>query len=135
DRIHSPLFDALRTFLQQRLLRQDYAAIAAYGRVTDFTTDHAALAEVTTRLEALTTKIIGRRDLIADLWSSHPPPGSNAATLLEGVFAPASTGQLALRSRLGFEQLLTSAEQSIADSVRQTSPRNSLQDPVAIKVP
>ena len=56
--VQPSFFDAVRSFLQQRLLRQDYAAIAAYGRVTDFTTDHAALAEVVSRLETL-TKTVG----------------------------------------------------------------------------
>ena len=115
--VQPSFFDAVRGFLQQRLLRQDYAAIAAYGRVTDFTTDHAALAEVVSRLETLTKTVGVRRDrlaLIRDLWASHPPVGSEAATLLDGIFAPASTGQqLALRSRAGFEPLLDSAERRI----------------------
>ncbi len=121
ERVHPPLFEDVRGFLQQRLLRQDYAAIAAFGRVTDFTTDHAALAEVVSRLEMLNQTI--RRPsalhLLRDLWSASPPVGSEAATLLDGIFAPASTGQqLALRNRAGFEELLDAAERRFRDRAK-----------------
>lgn len=134
DSAHLAMFDDVRTFLQQRLLRQDYAAIAAFGRVTDFTTDHAALAEVVTRLEKLTRTLgPGNLPLVRDLWASHPPVGSKADTLLESIFAPASTGQqLALRSRAGFEQLVDSTEQTIRSTARLSESKSNPQDTVEI---
>jgi VWFA-related protein len=46
------LADAIMRFLRERLLPQDYAAVSAYDRVTDVTTDHDAVAQVVDRLRA-----------------------------------------------------------------------------------
>ena len=43
--------NAITTFLRQRLLPQDYAAVCAWDRATDITTDHETLAQVVEMLE------------------------------------------------------------------------------------
>ena len=44
--------EAVTQFLRERLLPQDYAAVSAFGRATDITTDHEAVARVVERLLA-----------------------------------------------------------------------------------
>jgi VWFA-related protein len=56
------LVDAMTKFLRERLLPQDYAAVSAFGRVTDITTDREALVQVILQLRALQKSIDDTRD-------------------------------------------------------------------------
>ncbi len=51
------IFDALADFLRERLLPQDQVAVIGYNRATDFTTDHASVADLIERYEAAHTEI------------------------------------------------------------------------------
>ncbi len=43
------IFDALASFVRERLLPQDQVAVIGYNRATDFTTDHLSVAELLER--------------------------------------------------------------------------------------
>ena len=49
--------EALQEFVGSKLLPQDQAAVLAYNRATDFTSDHKMIADVLTRFKARHTKI------------------------------------------------------------------------------
>ncbi len=51
------IFEALQTFVRERLLPQDQVAVMGYNRATDFTTDHEAVVEVLERFGRLHTSI------------------------------------------------------------------------------
>jgi len=53
--------EALTRFLRERLTSNDYAAVSAFGRMTNLTNDHKALADVVERL-LLLQKSIDRRN-------------------------------------------------------------------------
>lgn len=91
--------EALTRFLRERLTPNDYAAVAAFGRITDLTNDHEALAEVVERLLALQTSIEKRSAQDTEgralfmLASTPNIPGAEAISRgLDAVFAPASAG-------------------------------------------
>jgi len=45
------ILEALATFVRERLLPQDQVAVVGYNRATDFTTDHASIAELLERYD------------------------------------------------------------------------------------
>ena len=87
------LTEALTKFLRERLLPQDYVVISSFGRTTDLTTDHEALAQVVERVAAL-HDVIGRdrrsRDALLE-WRSLGTD-SPIRRAFDDAFAPASSG-------------------------------------------
>ena len=104
------LIEALTTFLRERLLPQDYAVVASFGRITDLTTDHEALAQVIERIAALhafaaTSK---GRDAVGSLYGwRQQPADSPIRQALDQAFAPATSGlRLSLRPEAEFKKTL-----------------------------
>jgi VWFA-related protein len=91
--------EALTKFLRDRLTSSDYAAISAFGRITDLTNDHEALAQVIERLLLLQKSIDSRNTKSTEgrallmVTSTPNIPGAEAINqALDAVFAPASAG-------------------------------------------
>jgi len=107
--------EALAKFLRQRLLPQDYAVVSSFGRMTDLTADHEALAQVVTRLAALHAEADrgrDRRDKAMALrgWRQQPA-SAPMRQALDAAFAPASASlHLALRPAAEFVALLNRFE-------------------------
>ena len=72
--------DALLQFLRTRLLPQDQAAVYAYDRATDFTTDHEKVAQVIDRFKAENDAITGEANFhsegLAAIYGSGELPDS-----------------------------------------------------------
>jgi VWFA-related protein len=107
------LVEALTTFLRERLLPQDYAAVSIFGRITDLTTDHDALAQVIERVAAFHTAMERsneRRQLMRAMWMwRNQPPDSPIRRGFDEAFAPASSGwRLSLRPATEYAKLLDS---------------------------
>ncbi len=91
--------EALTRFLRERLTTNDYAAVSAFGRITDLTNDHNALAEVVERLLALQKGIDDRsaqrtegRALFMLASTPNIPGAEGISQALDAVFEPASAG-------------------------------------------
>lgn len=102
------LVGALTKFLRERLLPQDYAVVSIFGRITDLTTDHHALAQVVERVAAL-HDAVGRSAVLRNAlydWRSLPAD-SHIRRAFDEAFAPASSGlQLSLTPAAEFSKLL-----------------------------
>jgi VWFA-related protein len=111
------LVDALIKFLRDRLLPQDYAGIAGFGRVTDLTTDRESLVRVLLRLRELqkavedTRDFTERRRLTRAIYAN---PASQSPELdmrkrMDAVFASTSGGThlLSRESRPEWQPLLS----------------------------
>jgi VWFA-related protein len=82
--------DAMIRFVREQLLPQDHVAVMAWNRATDFTTDHAAVAEVLERFrrehEAVESKLHFVRSGLAGLYGGKAvPPGTQSR--IDAVFA------------------------------------------------
>jgi VWFA-related protein len=102
------LVEALTKFLRERLLPQDYAVVSSFGRMTDLTTDHEALAQVVERIGALHAALQGKREPTIALYGwRRQPEDSPIRRALDGAFAPASSSlRLSLRPAAEFAMLL-----------------------------
>ncbi len=84
--------DALIHFVSRQLLPQDYAAVLAFNRATDFTADHEKLAKILERYKAkndwLDTKIKFWRSSTAALFNQNIP--GYIQTEIDAVFGPAA---------------------------------------------
>jgi VWFA-related protein len=108
--------DAAIDFVRKRLLPQDYAAVLAYNRATEFTTDHERVAHVLTRFrdqhEWIEAQLASRESPLALLYGSRsiPPhvqtriddtfrgPGGSATRTLQPV-TPSDSERLAVDDR------------------------------------
>jgi VWFA-related protein len=108
--------DAAIDFVRTRLLPQDYAAVLAYNRATEFTTDHERVAQVLTRFrdqhEWIEAQLVSRESPLALLYGSRsiPPhvqtriddtfrgPGGSATRTLQPM-APSDSARLATDDR------------------------------------
>jgi VWFA-related protein len=90
------LVEAVCRFLRERLLPQDYAAVSAFGRVTDLTTDHEGLARVIERLLAYQQSLANGPDRIARTRALYGAASSastsEARHALDEIFTVASAG-------------------------------------------
>jgi VWFA-related protein len=89
----------------------DYVAVLAYNRLTDFTTDHATTRELLARYEEVNQRI--ETDLVfvetglAGIFGSREPPPQTQA-LIDGIFggvSPLSIRRLAPASGAGIQRL------------------------------
>lgn len=122
---------AIAKFLRERVLPQDYAVVSAFGRITDLTTDHEALAQVVERLDVLQRSVDSGRDRIDRFRAMYRaaahvsrPEDSDITRALDAVFAPASSGtHLAPQaSRAEFEAVVASILSHAATSVGISHP-------------
>jgi VWFA-related protein len=91
--------DAMLHLVQSRLLPQDQVAVLAWNRATDFTTDHAAIAEVLERFkqehEGLETRIVLWERSIQSWFNPRDLP-ADIQRDIDGVFgAPKSSHTMA----------------------------------------
>ncbi len=122
------LVKALTTFLRERLLPQDFAVVSSFGRTTDLTADHEALARVIERLAELHTWIDdddgdgfvkGYNAMVS--WPSQAP-NSPVRRMLDAAFAPASSAaHVALRPEEEFAKLLDAFRQHYVQGETVTS--------------
>jgi VWFA-related protein len=110
---------ALLSFVRTRLLPQDFAALLAWNRATDFTTDHAKLAAVIERYrersDGVESKLESHFSGLRAVYGSKEIP-SNVQVDIDGVFAEAS----ALRPREITPGQITDASR-VSSDIRQTA--------------
>ena len=110
---------ALLDFVRTRLLPQDYVALLAWNRATDFTTDHAKVAAVIERISARSDKIEGMLDEhfsgLAAIYGAKEIP-TKIQTEIDGVFDSVR----ALRPREIRPGQITDGAQ-ISDDMRRTA--------------
>jgi VWFA-related protein len=122
------LKEALTTFLRERLLPQDYVVLASFGRMTDLTTDHEAVAQVIERLAALHAQIDRITDVRDRLMATAPrwlPADHPVRHAYDEAFAPASSSlRLALRPAAEFAAQLDRLESGFLAQAarRRTAP-------------
>jgi VWFA-related protein len=126
------LNEALTTFLRQRLLPQDHVVIASFGRITDLTTDHEAVAQVIERLAALHAQIDRITDVqerMMAVWSRWLPSDHPIRHAYDAAFAPASSSlRLALKPSAEFAAQLDRIESGYLTATRgfaRVGPRQS----------
>ena len=114
--------EAAMTFVKERLLPQDHAAVLAYNRATDFTTDHARLVETLKRYWSRHNWIEARlAQRFSGLAAVHMDPNDLGATIqseIDAIFkAPG-----AVRSRS------TDAETNADDDAQRTADQRRQRD-------
>jgi VWFA-related protein len=84
--------DAAIDFVRQRLVPQDYAAVLAYNRATEFTTDHERIAQVLTRFrdqhEWIEAQLVSLESPLALLYGSRAIPPHVQARIDETFRGP-----------------------------------------------
>lgn len=125
---------AVTRFLRERLLPQDYAAVCAWDRATDLTTDHEAVAQVVERLQAYLESVDNsreRREKVLALYNAggRPMPPTIREEL-DAVFDIASSGTRSMPrvARSDIRPLLEQIERhaaSVAAADHPTSVRST----------
>ncbi|HEY7501385.1 MAG TPA: VWA domain-containing protein [Vicinamibacterales bacterium] len=133
---------ALLSFLRTKLLPQDYVAVMAWNRATDFTRDHAKLAAVIERYRERADRVESQLEghfsgLRAVYGSRTIPPHIQAE--INNVFAEASAlrpreitpGQITDGSRVAGDVRQTADELLRAEIARERGDSAALPDPAA----
>jgi VWFA-related protein len=134
----------LLSFLRTRLLPQDYAAVMAWNRATDFTTDHAKLVALVERYrqhaDGVESKLDAHFSGLAAVYGSKEIP-SHIQSLIDNVFAEASAlrpreikpGQITDSTRVGNDIRQTADELVRAEGVANRPEGSALlPDPTAM---
>jgi VWFA-related protein len=90
--------EAITSFIRERLLPQDYVAVSAWGRASEFTTDHEQAAQVVERLKSYQETLArnGERMKILNLYGyGWKPLWPETQVELDEIFEP---GSLRVRS-------------------------------------
>ena len=122
------LVEAITRFLRDRLLPQDYAALWAWDRVTDVTTDHEAVAQVVERLRAYQASIDRAPDArtqrlafgLNGLSGRALPPEIQAG--LDAAFEP-STSSVRLAPRVTSKEISALLEQVTRNAMNSSAAR------------
>jgi len=129
-RVQFGIVEAITRFLRERLLPQDYAAVCAWNRATDVTTDHDAVAQVVERLRAYQLSVERSPDYRAKLealynrWGKPTPPAIRAE--LDAVFQPGtsvvrSVPQVTSREISGLLAQIENHAAAVANAERPTT--------------
>lgn len=111
--------DGMLHFVRERLLPQDLVAVLAWNRATDFTTDHARIAEVLERFkrahEGLEAKMDLRFSDLAGLYGSKDIPASLQRDI-DAVF-----GGAAARGARSVQPAVSPNARRVNDDTRRTT--------------